>query len=108
MRSEHALAVYTAAVKEASEAKSLYQLQEAQLQIVQQGIGAGADNRLNLDSAQIQVSVSAQAQLDALARAQQAFGELEDSLQRPLTPGEILPIAPESASWKQNISRESR
>ena len=100
-RSEHALAVYTAALKEAAEAKSLYELQEAQLEIVQQGIGAGADNRLSLDAAQIQVSVLAQARLDALARAQQAFGELEDSLQRPLAPGEILPIAPESASLKE-------
>jgi cobalt-zinc-cadmium efflux system outer membrane protein len=107
-KSERALAVYTAAVKEAAEAQSLYQLQEAQVRVVQQSIGAGADYRLNLDGAQIQALVLAQARLDALARAQQAFGDLEDSLQQPLAPGEMLPIAPESSSWKEISGERSR
>ena len=107
-RSERALAVYTAAVKEVAEAQSLYQLQEAQVRIVQQGIGAGADYRLNLDGVQIQVSLLAQARLDALARAQQAFGDLEDSLQQPLAPGEMLPIGPESPTWKEISGARSR
>lgn len=95
-KSERALAVYTAALKEVSEVRSLYQLQETQLQTIQQSIAAGADYRLSFDAAQIQVSLLAQAQLDALALAQQAFGNLEDSLQRPLAPDEILPIDPGS------------
>lgn len=107
-KSERALAVYTAAVKEVAETQSLYQLQEAQIRVVQQSIGAGTDYRLNLDGVQIQVSVLAQARLDALARAQQAFGDLEDSLQRPLAPGEILPIDPESSSWKELSGERSR
>src|SRR5579863_296513 len=95
-KSERALAVYTAALQEVSEARSLYRLQETQLQTIQQSIAAGADYRLSLDAAQIQVSLLAQAQLDALVRAQQAFGNLEDSLQRPLASDDILPIAPGS------------
>lgn len=96
--SERARAVYVAALKEVAEAQSLYQLQENQVGIIQQNIRAGTDDRLGLDAAQIQLSVLSQSRLDALTRAQQAFGNLEDSLQRPLAPNEILPIAPGSAS----------
>ncbi len=90
-RSERALPLYTAALKEVAEAETLYQLQEAQLQIVQQSIRAGADTRLSLDGVQIQLSLLARAKLDALARAQRALGDLEDAVQRPLAPGETLP-----------------
>jgi hypothetical protein len=85
--SEQALSVYTATLKEVIETQSLYQLQQAQLQIVQQTIGAGADNRLSLDGVQIQLSILARAQLDALAREQRALCDLEDAVQRPLAPG---------------------
>jgi outer membrane protein TolC len=90
-RSERALAVYTATLKELTEVQSLYQLQENQLQIIQQSIRAGAANRLSLDGAQIQLSVLARAELDALGRAQRALGDLEDAVQRPLDPREMLP-----------------
>jgi len=95
-RSERALANYTAALKEVAEAQSLYQLQETQLQMVQQDIRAGSDNQLSLDGVQIQLSILARAQLDALARAQRALGDLEDAVQRPLAPGEVFPINAES------------
>jgi outer membrane protein, heavy metal efflux system len=91
-RSERAFGVYSAALKEVAEAQSLYQLEETQRQVVQQTIGAGADNRLSLDGVQIQLSILARARLDALARAQRALGDLEDAVQRPLAPGEMLPI----------------
>jgi cobalt-zinc-cadmium efflux system outer membrane protein len=90
-RSERALAAYTAALRELAEAQSLDQLQEYQLQILQQTIRAGADNRLSLDGVQIQRSILSRARLDALARAQRALGDLEDAVQRPLGPGEMLP-----------------
>jgi hypothetical protein len=79
-----------------AEAQSLYQLQETQLQMVQQNIRAGSDNQLSLDGVQIQLSILARAQLDALARAQRALGDLEDAVQRPLAPGEVFPINAES------------
>jgi outer membrane protein TolC len=99
-RSERALANYTAALKEVAEAQSLYQLQETQLQVVQQNIRAGSDNQLSLDGIQIQLSVLARAQLDALARAQRALGDLEDAVQRPLASGEVFPINAESPALK--------
>src|SRR5215469_8758368 len=88
-KSERSLAVYKATLKEVDEAQSLYQLQEAQVRRVQENIRAGADYRLSLDGAQIQASLLARAQLDALARAQRALGDLEDAVQRPLAPGEM-------------------
>ena len=106
--SERARVVYTAALKEVAEAQSLYQLQEDQVEIIQQNIRAGTDDRLGLDAAQIQVSVLAQSQLDAVARAQQAFGNLEDSLQRPLAPDEILPIAQGSTSLMEVSGTKNR
>jgi cobalt-zinc-cadmium efflux system outer membrane protein len=90
-RSERALAVYTADLKELAEAQSLYQLEENQLQVIQHAIRAGAANRLSLDGVQIQLSVLARARLDALGRAQRALGDLEAAVQRPLDPGEMLP-----------------
>ncbi len=94
-KSERALAVYTAALKELAEAESLRKLQESQLQIMQQTIRAGADNRLSLDNVEIQSWVLARAQLDALLRAQRALGELQDSVQRPLGPDVMFTITPE-------------
>jgi outer membrane protein TolC len=95
-RGERALDVYTAERNEVGEAQSLYQLQETQLQIVQQSIRAGADNRLSLDAVQIQLSVLARARLDALGRAQRALGDLEDAVQRPLDLEGVFQFQPES------------
>ncbi len=95
-RSERALAVYTAALRELAEAESLRKLQDTQLQSIQQTIRAGAEIRLALDGVQVQSSVLARARFDALARAQRALGDLEDAVQRPLDPGDIFQINPES------------
>jgi len=95
-KSERSLAVYESALRELTEAQSLYRLQETQLPIVQQAILAGTDNRLNLDGVQIQISVLARAKLDALGRAQRALGDLEDAVQRPLDHEGIFQIRPES------------
>jgi cobalt-zinc-cadmium efflux system outer membrane protein len=95
-KSERSFAVYTAALRELAEAQSLYHLQEIQLQIVQQAIRAGADNRLSLDGVQIQLSVLARARLDALGRALRALGDLEDAVQRPLDHEGMFQIRSES------------
>jgi outer membrane protein TolC len=95
-KSERALAVYTAALKELAEAESLRKLQETQLQLMQQTVRAGADNRLNLNNVEIQSWVLVRAQIDALARAQRALGELEDAVQRPVDPDEMFTITSES------------
>jgi cobalt-zinc-cadmium efflux system outer membrane protein len=104
-KSERALAVYTAALKEAGAAQSLYQIQETQLQIVQQNIRAGTDSRQSLDAVQIQLSVLARAKLDALGRAQRALGDLEDAVQRPLDQEGLFQFQPESPVLKKQPER---
>jgi outer membrane protein TolC len=104
-RGERALAVYTAELNEVGEAQSLYQLQETQLQVVQQNIRAGADNRLSLDAVQIQLSVLARARLDALGRAQRTLGDLEDAVQRPLDHEALFQFQPESPALNKQPVR---
>jgi cobalt-zinc-cadmium efflux system outer membrane protein len=95
-KSERAVAVYSAALKELSEAESLRKLQENQLQITQQAIRSGTDIRLSLDGVEIQIVILDRARLDALLRAQRALGELEDAVQKPLDPGGVFNITPEA------------
>ncbi len=95
--SERALALYTAAFKELAEAdQSLRKLQDTQLQMMQQAVQLGEEDRLALNGVQLQTSVLARTRLDALARAQSALGALEDAVQRPLDPGDVFPVDPES------------
>ncbi|MDT8068368.1 MAG: TolC family protein [Terriglobia bacterium] len=91
-KTERAFAVYKAALRAYLQAESSYQLQQSQLQIVQHNISAGAGDRLSLDAVEIQLSAVAQAQLNALGRAQAALGDLEDSVQRPLVTGDMFPV----------------
>jgi cobalt-zinc-cadmium efflux system outer membrane protein len=97
--SERALALYTAALKELAEAdQSLRKLQDAQLQMMQQAVRLGEEDRLSLNGVLIEGSVLARARLDALARTQSALGQLEDAVQRPLNPGDVVPFNPESST----------
>lgn len=95
--SQRALALYDAALKELAEGEqSLRKLQDDQLRMMQQAVQLGEDDRLGLSGVQIQGSALAQNRLDALRRAQNALGELEDAVQRPLDPGDTFSIKPES------------
>jgi cobalt-zinc-cadmium efflux system outer membrane protein len=107
-RSERALAAYRSALNEQAEVQSLSKLQDSQLQLLQEAIRAGTDNRLNLDSVEIQSWVLTRAQLDALSRARKTFGELEDAIQRPLEPGEKFIIAPESPALRAPAKQQGQ
>lgn len=89
---ERAFAVYKEALGAFTQAESSCELQKSQVPVVEQHISAGADDRLSLDAVEIQVAALAQARLNALARVQGALGDLEDSVQRPLVPGDIFPV----------------
>jgi len=94
---ERALAVYTAALKELNEAdQSLHKLQDSQVQMMQQAVRLGEEDHLALNGVQIESSALARTRLDTLARAQNALGQLEDAVQRPLDPGDTFAVAPES------------
>jgi len=105
--SERALALYIAALKELAEAdQSLHRLQDAQLQMMQQAVRLGEEDRLALNGVRIESSVVTRTRLDALARAQSALGELEDAVQRPLDPGDAFSITPESPALSK-LPKES-
>ena len=100
--SETSLAGYTSALKELAEADhSLRTLEDAQLQRMRRAVQLGEEDRLALNGVQIEHSVLARSRLDALARAQNALGALEDAVQRPLDPGDVFPAAPESSPLNQ-------
>jgi cobalt-zinc-cadmium efflux system outer membrane protein len=106
--SERALALYVAALQELAEAdESLRKLQDTHLQMMQQAVQLGEEDRLSLNGVQIQSSVVARARLDALARSQSALGELEDAVQRPLDPGDLFPVNLEAPALNK-VTQESK
>jgi outer membrane protein, heavy metal efflux system len=107
--SERALALYIAALKELAEAdQSLRKLHDAHLQMMQQAVQLGEEDRLSLNGVQIESSVVARTKLDALARAQRALGDLEDAVQRPLDPGDLFPVNPESPILNKSPQESKR
>jgi outer membrane protein, heavy metal efflux system len=100
--SESSLARYTAALKELAEADhSLRALQDAQLQRMHRAVQLGEEDRMALNGVQIEHAVLARIRIDALARAQNALGELEDAVQRPLDPGDVFAAAPGASPLNQ-------
>ena len=90
-RSERSLAVYTAALAELEEAARLEELTAARQRAIRESVRAGEDGRLELDDADLEQLIASRTELESVARAQRALGELEDAVQRPLTPGDRLP-----------------
>jgi outer membrane protein, heavy metal efflux system len=107
--SDRALAVYSAALNELAEAdQSLRQLQDTQLRMTQLAVAVGEEDRLTLNGMQLESAAVARARLDALDRAQIALGDLEDAVQRPLTPSDNFPLDPESPALSQATTEEGR
>src|SRR6516164_9741966 len=89
-QSEAALARYQAALSELGEAReSLTKLQGEREQITTRAVQIGESDRLAVNGVMLERSAVAQAWFGALVRAQQALGELEDAVERPLEPGDI-------------------
>lgn len=92
--SEKAFAVYSAALNELAEAdQSLRQLQDTQLRMTRLAVSVGEEDRLTLNGMELESAAVARARLEALGRAQIALGELEDAVQRPLSPSDKLAIS---------------
>jgi outer membrane protein TolC len=107
--SERALALYIAGLKEFGEADQyLHRLQDVQQRAMQKAVLVGEEDRLALSGVRIESSVVARSRLDALSRAQSALGQLEDSVQRPLIPGDAFPIRPESPALNKPTKEPKR
>ena len=92
--SEQALTKYTAALNQLAQARQLIQQSVTQEQATQTSFQAGESDRVALNGAQLQTTVTEVAELDALVSAQQALGDLENAVQRPLLPGDIQTLSP--------------
>jgi len=93
---DSALAGYDAALKKSATAKTLLEDLQKQLGSVHAQAQAGEAEPLTLANAEAEYATGAQSQLDALVKAQQALGQLEDAVQSPLT------LAPETIRAAQN------
>ncbi len=102
-KSERALAVYDVALQQLEEAARLTALIDGRRRAVSAAVRAGEQGRLDLDEATIEQSVAARGELEAVARAQRALGELEDAVQRPLAAGDELP----AGAIAESLGRQS-
>lgn len=91
-----ALAGYNAALKESQTAKSLLQDLRKQLDSVRAQARVGEVDSLALADAETAYCTGAQNELQALVKAQQALGALEDAVQSPLT------LSPQTLDAAQN------
>jgi cobalt-zinc-cadmium efflux system outer membrane protein len=81
---DHAAAAYRVTQENLATLESLADTQKKQSEGVQAQVQAGAADRLDLLNSQIELGMAALVQLDGRVRAQQAFGALEDAVQRPI------------------------
>ncbi|HEV2386315.1 MAG TPA: TolC family protein [Candidatus Acidoferrales bacterium] len=107
-QSEQALTSYRSAMAELAETDGQLRVaQQGQLRLAEQSVRAGEQDRLALAGAQLETAVVAQARLDALGRAQAALGALEDAVERPLDPGDLVPVAPPPPASESPVTRGS-
>jgi outer membrane protein TolC len=88
---DSALAGYRAALQQAATAKSLLDNLQKRLDSIRAQAAAGEADPLAVAGAEAEFGAGAQSRLDALVKAQQALGQLEDAVQSPLTlPASVL------------------
>ena len=98
---DSALAGYDAALDKLSIVKTLLDDMQKQLDSVRAQVKAGAAEPLTLANAEVEFATGAQSRLDALVKAQQALGQLEDAVQSPLT------LAPDTIRAVENNLSET-
>jgi outer membrane protein, heavy metal efflux system len=81
---DRAVAVYRAAEKSREGTEALLATQRKQQESVEQQVKAGAADRLDLLTAQLELAASELALADGQTKLHQALGALEDAVQRPL------------------------
>jgi hypothetical protein len=95
------LAGYEAALKKSATVKMLLDDMRKQLDSVHAQAQAGEAEPLTLANAEVEYATGAQSQLDALVKAQEALGQLEDAVQSPLT------LAPDTIRAAEKNSPET-
>ncbi|MGD0349405.1 MAG: TolC family protein [Verrucomicrobiota bacterium] len=98
---DSALAGYDAALQKSATAQALLGDLQKQLASVRAQAQAGEVAPLTVANAEAEYAVGAQNRLDALVKAQQTLGQLEDAVQSPLT------LASETLDAAQNIPSQT-
>jgi outer membrane protein, heavy metal efflux system len=94
---EAALAGYQTALGQLHEVDdSLRKVQGQREQSTQQALQAGESDSIELNAVVLEGSAIAQTRFAAVVQARRALGDLEDAVQRPLEPGDMQPLNPQS------------
>jgi outer membrane protein TolC len=80
---DRALLSRAAAIEQLRQLEELTGAQRQQLSQIEASFNAGAADQLDLATARVEFAAAELTRLDALAKKQQAIGQLEDALQRP-------------------------
>lgn len=99
---EAALAGYAGAWKELAATRNALKLHLGRVELAEKSFKAGESGPLPLNGEELQNVLALGAELTALYRTQTAIGSLEDAVERPLEPGDILPIGPKSSVLKNH------
>jgi cobalt-zinc-cadmium efflux system outer membrane protein len=90
---ERTTAGYRLVIQELEAAEALLSAAKNRLELLRDRLKTGEAQQVYLLNAQLEVESAALARAEALAKAQQAFGALEDAVHRPLDPLEFPPAA---------------
>jgi outer membrane protein TolC len=93
---DRAEASYGAVLQRVETAESILTAQRKQLQSVQAMLRAGAADRLAVLGAELELKSAELGCLDAYVKLQEAFGLVEDAVQRPLDSLGAAPVVPEA------------
>ncbi|MFA7002825.1 MAG: TolC family protein [Verrucomicrobiia bacterium] len=99
---DRALAGFDAALKKAAIAEALLADQRRQRQTAQRMFEAGEMARLALAAAELEIFTTELSRLDAVVKAQQALGALEDAVQQPLGSAASTVVVPEKNLRTEN------
>ena len=99
---DRALAGYQAALEKTATADALLADQQERRKLAQRMFEAGETARLEAATAELELHTADLARLDALVKAQQALGALEDAVQRPLDPTAVAVVVPENDPRSEN------
>jgi outer membrane protein TolC len=105
-QSQKALAGYQAALAQLREADQLVQSQREGERLAARAFDAGASDKLTYTGAQLQVLIAARARIDALRTAQQALGDLESAVERPLQSSWTVGGLPDSSNSSIDLVKE--
>jgi len=99
---EAALAGYEGAWKELAAAQNALRLHAGRIELEEKKFKNGESGPLPLNGELLQNVIATGEELNALYRTQSAIGNLEDAVERPLEPGEIPPLGPQSPALENH------